>query len=125
MEKVAPLCFVFFNTALLNKAMSASSLLFPLFVSVKLTENGKGTFPFELSDMFSLSQNKEKRSLFVCLFIDLARKVPQAFEFWLRSELLQCFFFFFFMFICQTATIVLYTGLLEMRCNGPGYQRTG
>lgn len=44
MEKAAPLCFVFFNTVLLNKAMSAFSLLFPLFVSVKLTENGKGAF---------------------------------------------------------------------------------
>jgi len=75
MEKAALLCFVFFNTALLNKAMSASSLLFPSFVSVKLAENGKGAFPFELNEMFSLSQNKEKIE-FVCLFIDLAREVP-------------------------------------------------
>lgn len=44
MEKAAPLCFVFFNTVLLNKAKSAFSILFPLFVSVKLTENGKGAF---------------------------------------------------------------------------------
>lgn len=77
--------------------MSASSLLFPSFVSVKLTENGKGAFPFELNDMFSWSQNMgEKKSLFICLFTDLAKKVPQAFEFWLRSGLLQCFVFFVF-----------------------------
>lgn len=76
MANAVHLCFVCFSTALLNKAMSASSHLFPSFVAVKLTENGKETFPFELNEMFSLSQNKKKKkkkSLFVCLFIDLAK----------------------------------------------------
>lgn len=72
MEKAAPLRFVVFKAALLNKAVSASSLLFSSFVSVKLTENGKGTVPFELNEMFPLSQNKEKKKrdcLFVCSLI--------------------------------------------------------
>lgn len=126
LEKAAPLCFVVFISALLNKAMSASSLLFPSFVAIKLTENGKGSFPFELNTMFLLSQSKRKKG--VCLFVYSLiwqRKFPQACEFWLGSELLQCFVFFFFMFICQTATVIPHTGLLKMRSNGSGYKMTG
>lgn len=62
--------------------MFAYSLLLPSFVSVKLTENGKGIFPLELNDTFSLSQNKEKNrvSLFVCSFIWQA-KFPKHLNF--------------------------------------------
>lgn len=96
MEKAAPLCFVFFNIVLLNKAMSAFSLLFSLFVSVKFTENGKGAFLLNWMTYSLGAKIAGKKSLFICLFTDLARKVPQAFEFWLRSGLLQCFVFFLF-----------------------------
>lgn len=123
MEKAASLCFIFLNTALPNKAMFAYSLLLPSFVSVKLTENGKGTFPFELNDTFPLSQNKEKIEL-VCLFVHLFGKQSSP-SIWILAQIRATTVFFFFTFICHTTTVVLHTGLLEMRCSGSGYQMTG